>query len=617
MRKSRSFPIACLWLQLLQFVKYPLSIGVFFLLFSTSAFAQYPGAQPTTPASDTSNVQILSPTQTAEFIMLNNETVRKLKGTVRLKHKDAILFCDSAILDNNNNVFARGNVVIKQGDSLNIFADSMRYFGLIRSADLFGDVVLDNKDKKLFTQKLNYDLARKIATYTTKSTLTTPNTQLTSRRGQYFVQTGEALFKDQVIVVDKDFDLKTDTLRFDSKKDVAYFVAPTLMYMRDSSQFYTEGGYYDLQQQNAQFLQTPQYKKGSQVASSDTMYYDGKTQIVTLQGHAVTRDDTKNARANTIRYNRLTEESQLEGNAFFKDSTQNVTSDTIFYSAKTKTYATRGRSDIVNGNQRLQADLVDFDSKDSVGIAKGNVFWQDTSAKSSIRCENMAYDQRKDFIKATGGRPILTSLIDKDTLWLRADTIITFKKNATDTARQMLAYRKVRMFKSNFQSVCDSLSYSEKDSIFRLFYNPIIWSDTSQLTSDTMRILLKNKKIDRVFLRLNAMIVNSKDEIFYNQIKGRDITAFFEGDNIRRMLTEGNAESLYYAADEKNAYINVNKVICSEMLIYFGNNKVDKIKFFNNPKAQALPMQTTDHKAIQLKGFRWDTKLRPKDLKDL
>ena len=593
----------------------PLARFILFLisiLCSHKSFAQYPGAQP--PANDTAHVKILH-SDFGEFLVLKNETVQKFKGNVKLQHKDAILYCDSAILDNNNNVFARGNVVIKQGDSLNIFADSLRYFGFIRSADLFGDVILDNNNKKLFTNKLNYNLNTKVATYTTKSTLDNGGTQLTSRRGQFFVESNEAFFKDQVIVADKDFDLKTDTLRFNTKTNTAYFLAPTLIYMKDTAQFYTEGGFYDLPNEKAELYPSPQYKKRDQVATSDSMFYDGKTKVIELRGNAFSMDSIREARATTIRYNRETEVSQLEGNARYKDDKQNVVSDTINVNSKSKTYSTRGRSKIVNENQILVADFVDF--KDSIGIAKGNVFWQDTAAKSSIVCETMNYDQRKDYIKASGGRPILTSLIDTDTLWLRADTIISFKQNLQDTNRNMLAYYKVRMYKSNFQSTCDSLTFSQQDSIFRLFRNPIIWSDTSQMVADTIRILLKDKKIDRVFLKNNALIINSRDEIYYNQIKGREVTAFFEGDDIRRMLTEGNAESVYYALDDKNAYINVNKVDCSEMLIFFGNNKVETLKFYTQPKAKALPMRTTNHDELKLKGFRWEIKTRPKSLKDL
>jgi lipopolysaccharide export system protein LptA len=591
-----------------------LVIGAILCLFSTKTFAQYPTSQPPSQTGDTSKVQILS-SKTAEFILLKNETVRKLKGNVKLRQKDAILYCDSCILDNENNVFARGNVVIEQGDSVKIWADSARYFGFIRNADLFGDVILENNLKKLFTEKLHYDLNTKIATYNTKATLADTRTQLTSRRGQFNTQTNEAFFKDQVLVHDNDFDLKTDTLRFNTQTNTAYFLAPTLIYLHDTAQFYTEGGYYNLDKDKAEFSQTPQYKKRDQVATADTMFYDAKTKEITLQGKAFSKDSIRQAKANRIIYNRETEKSELQGKAFYKDDKQEVQSDTVLVNGKTKTYATRGRSNIVNGSQILQADFVDF--KDSLGIAKGSVFWRDTTAKSTITCENMAYDQRKDYIKASGKRPILTSLIDNDTLWLRADTIISFKANLTDSARTMLAYYKVRTYKSNFQSLCDSLSFTEKDSTFRLFKNPIVWQDTSQMTADTMRILLKDKKIERVFMKNNALIINSRDEVYFNQIKGRQITAFFEGDNIRQMLTEGNAESLYYALDDKNAYVNANKVDCSEMLIFFGDNKVDKIKFYTQPKAKALPMKTTNHEEIKLKGFRWDIKMRPKNLKDL
>jgi lipopolysaccharide export system protein LptA len=604
------------------FYKHPLSIfpvkllflcAIFYFFTPNKAFAQYP---PTQQPIDTTKVKILEG-RLMEYILYKNETVRKLKGNVKLQQRDVILYCDSCILDNDNNVFARGNVVIEQSDTVKIWADSARYFGYIRNADLFGDVILENNSKKLFTEKLHYDLNTKIATYNTKATLVGDRTQLTSRRGQFFVQNNEAFFKDQVIVVDKDFDLKTDTLRFNTQTNTAYFLAPTLMYMRDSAQFYTESGFYDTNRDKAEFTKSPQYKKKDQIATADTMFYDGVTKVITLVGNAVFKDSTKEARATTIRHNRETEVSQLEGKAFYKDDKQNVVSDTILVNGKSKTYTTRGRSEIVNGNQILKADNVDFNSQDSMGVATGNVYWQDTSAKTTILCDKMQYDQRKDYIKATGNRPILTSLIDNDTMWLRADTIISMKENPLDSNRTLIAYRKVRIFKSNFQSVCDSLSFSDLDSTFRLFRNPILWQDTSQMTADTMRILLKDKKIDKVYMKNNALIINSRDEFYFNQIKGREITAFFEGDDIRRMLTEGNAESVYYALDALNAYVNVNKVDCSEMLIYFGNNKVETIKFFNQPKAKSLPMKTTNHDELKLKGFRWETKSRPKSLKDL
>lgn len=600
---------------------------IFFLLFfiffiSKIGFGQMPSNMPTSrpmPAAaptDSGKVEIIR-AAVGEFIVYKNALARKLKGNVLLSHKDALMFCDSAIIDAADDIVARGNVVIQQGDSLTIFADSVVYKSGIRVADLYGDVVLNNKGKKLFTRRLTYDLNTKIATYNNRATLTDDRRQLTSKRGQYYVKTNEAFFKEQVTIVDSAFSLKTDTLQFNTQSNVATFLAPTRIRMKDSADVYTEGGYYDLEKDRAEFTKTPQYKKNTQIALADTIAFDGKKDLISLYGNARTEDGTRKATANTIKYNRKTEESWLEGNAVFIDSTQNVVSDTIKYNSKSKTYATRGRSEVKNGAQTIKADFIDFDATDSLGIAKGNVFWQDTSAKTTLYAAEMRYDQRRDYIRAFGERPVMMTQLDNDTLWLRADTIISFKPVPTDSARALLAYRKVRMFKSDFQAVCDSLTYFDRDSMFRLFYNPIVWSDTSQLTGDTMRITLKDKKIDRVYLRQNAFIINSPDQIFFNQIKGRDITAYFEGDDIRRMLAEGNAESVYYVQDETKAYVSVNKILCAEMLVLFGDNKVNKIKFYSQPQATMFPVKTFDHVGQRLKGYRWEEKIRPKNKEDL
>ncbi len=133
----------------------------------------------------------------------------------------------------------------------------------------------------------------------------------------------------------------------------------------------------------------------------------------------------------------------------------------------------------------------------------------------------------------------------------------------------------MRIFKSDLQVACDSLSFSSKDSVF-WFYKlqnlPLIWSDTSQFSGDTIRMSMKNKKLDRIWLRQNALVINSEDEQFFNQIKGRNTTAFFRDDQVREMLVEGNAQAAYYALDDDHAYIGFNETECSEMRLYFGDN---------------------------------------------
>ena len=115
----------------------------------------------------------------------------------------------------------------------------------------------------------------------------------------------------------------------------------------------------------------------------------------------------------------------------------------------------------------------------------------------------------------------------------------------------------------------------------------------------------------------NAFILNSADEILYNQMKGKEITAFFKEGEIDRMLIKGNATSIYYALDDFKAYIGVNDTQCSSMLLRFGNNAINDIVFYDNPKATFHPIQKINPEELKLEGFNWRIGERPSSVNDL
>jgi len=143
------------------------------------------------------------------------------------------------------------------------------------------------------------------------------------------------------------------------------------------------------------------------------------------------------------------------------------------------------------------------------------------------------YNQENDYLKATGGRPLL-SIADKDTLFLASDTLLSTQANDTDTTRLMEAYEDVRIFKEDLQAIADSLAFISKDSLFKLFRDPILWSDTSQFKGDSIFIQMKDGGIDKIYLYGNAFIVTTPDLQFFNQIKGKNITAFFVDNELNR-----------------------------------------------------------------------------------
>ena len=162
------------------------------------------------------------------------------------------------------------------------------------------------------------------------------------------------------------------------------------------------------------------------------------------------------------------------------------------------------------------------------------------------------------------------------------------------------------------------MSYDVPDSMFYFYKNPIIWSDTSQFSADSIRMSMKDSQLDKIYLKQKAFILNSPDNVFFNQIKGKEITAHFIEKELRKMDVEGNAESVYFAMDEKDGYIGANKTVCSEMQLFFGSNQVDRIKFFNAPQAKLTPMTEVVGSKFKLDGYNWvEPPKRPISKKDL
>ncbi|MFN4079490.1 MAG: OstA-like protein [Saprospiraceae bacterium] len=562
-----------------------------------------------------------------ETYQSGNKIRQKLSGNVRMRQEKIQIFCDEAIKDGDDAVL-RGNVVIIQQDTIRIFADSALYFGETRYSDLFGNVALENGARRLFTQRLDYDMANKIAIYRSGALLTDGQTQLSSRYGYYYVNDKEIFFKNEVLIVDPEFTLRTDTLAYQTETGIARFLAPTLISLPDA-RIYTEAGYYDTENQFAEFDKNPQYERGEQKGRAKIIRYNGITKTFSLTGEAEIRERDQLMTGDEVRYYANTKDAEMIGNGYYRDSVQEVRSERIVYNEASKRYRLSGRSIVSNPPNIIVADSLDFNDLLGAGLAIGDVVWRDTAADFSILAARMDYNKQNEYLHATGGfgartgRPLLKSLLEGDTLYMSADTLLAFKPDSASEAKTLLAYRDARIFKSNLQGVADSISFNSADSIFRFYpirSKPLLWADTSQFAGDTILMRLKDKRLDRIWMRQNAFLINSEDEVMFNQIKGRNCTAYFDENQLKEMWVEGNAQAYYYALDERKAYVGLNETECAEMRLYFQNNQVEGIRFYDEPKGKFSPMKDAGaSETRKLEGFNWfeAQKRRPRSIQDI
>ena len=195
----------------------------------------------------------------------------------------------------------------------------------------------------------------------------------------------------------------------------------------------------------------------------------------------------------------------------------------------------------------------------------------------------------------------------------------------TDTSlRYIKGYHHVRIFSDSLQAVGDSLYYSGKDSIFRLFYNPIAWgSGDYQVTGDTMYVYTKNKKANRLYVFENALAINKVGKNFYNQLKGTTINAYFKNGEVDYMRAKGNAESIYYVRDDNKAYTGVNKAHADIIDMIFAlkddgtGRELNRVVFRSEVEGSMIPFKKVNFDDMRLRGFKWYEDKRPKSKEDL
>jgi lipopolysaccharide export system protein LptA len=195
------------------------------------------------------------------------------------------------------------------------------------------------------------------------------------------------------------------------------------------------------------------------------------------------------------------------------------------------------------------------------------------------------------------------------------DTVVQLagSNNKNDSAdRFFRAYHHVRIFSDSMQAVCDSLFYSGKDSIFRLFYDPIVWASNSQVTGDTIYMYTKNKQPNELHVFENGLMINKTGAEMYNQIKGNRLFGYFKKGEIDNVRAKGNAESIYYVKDSEEKLIGVNKAQSDIIEMRFINKALNKVVFISAVTGTMFPLKQATEEDKRLRSFKWLDEKRPK-----
>ncbi|HNN72288.1 MAG TPA: OstA-like protein [Ferruginibacter sp.] len=534
--------------------------AIFILLLSflagTTAWAQQQVVINASSSSDTIRTINIVQGKSLRQKTLDSTVLETIAGDVIIKEGLTTFYCDSAALNRKTNILeAYGNIHINDNDSIHTYAQSLRYVGAERIAYLKKNVRLTDKKGTLYTDDLEYNLRTGIATYKNGGRIVNGKTELTSLEGVYIAETKDVYFKKNVHLKDPDRDIWTDSLLYNIKTNIATFISKTRIIGKDGSVIDTRSGTYNL-------------------ATGEAIFFD-RTSF---------SDSTHSGIADKIAYDKNTGTLQMEGNAKLVDSANQVTviGNQIFVDTKKNSFlATR------------KPVMIFYRDGDSTYVAADTLF-------SGLR----KYDSLE--------RRVITHT---DTL----NTSMAVNTNSKDTSiRYFLAFHHVRIFNDSLQAVSDSLHYSTVDSTFKLFGEPVVWNNQSQVTGDTIYMYTENQKAKRFYVFNNGMIINKSNDAMYNQIAGRTLNGYFVNGVIDYVRIKGSpAESIYYPQDDDSAFIGMNRSSGDVIDIYFVNKELNKVKFINSVDGTLYPLRQIPAELKQLKGFKWLDKRRPRNKLEL
>ncbi len=455
-----------------------------------------------------------------------------LRGNVKLRHKGMFMDCDSAYVNERSNTFdAYGNVRMRQGDTLRIYGDYLRYDGLAELAMLRYNCKLENKGTTLLTDSLNYDRIEDKAYYFEGGTMMDQINVLTSEWGEHWLSTKDSKFNYNVLLVNPEYTISTDTLRYNTNNGIAEIAGPSKI---DS----------------------------------------GENHILAEEGW----------------YNSQTGESELTDRPFL--------------------YTESGKT--------LQGDTVFYDRDQGYSIARQNVILTDTVNKNLLTGEYCYYNERIDSALVTG-RALAIDYSQGDSIYLHGDTLKlqSFHQETDSLYRKLYAYYKVRVYKSDFQAVCDSLVFSSADSCIRMYRDPIIWTGEQQQLGEYITIFLNDSTIDQVLIENQALSVEKMDSLHYNQVTGTTMLFHFEEGDISQVDVIGNVVLRYYPLDSEQYLIGMNESETAKLFISLQDRKIHRMKMEGPSNGILHPIFLIPPGKLYLSNFAWFDYVRPLDKDDV
>ena len=529
--------------------------GLFFVL-AVCAFAQ---AQDSIVHADTTVITAQDVTVVPPDSLKAADSLQVMTDTVPPK-KTKVYLIHSNTLSFDKAVkpdaqILNGDVCFRH-DSSYMYCDSAYFFEQTNSLEAFSNVRMEQGDTLfVYGDYLFYD----------------GNTQVAYLRENVRMENGQVT-------------LFTDSLNYERIPNIGYYFEGGLIVdsLNQLSSFY---GQYSPETKLAVFNDSVRLENTDFTLYSDTLHYDTQSKIATILGPSVIVSDS-----GTIHTSRG------------------------WYDTVNNTSLLLDQSQVESGEKILIGDSIFYNRDTGMGEVYGNMSLIDTAQHVTLQGEYGYYNEQTGYAFATDSARFL-EYSQGDTLFLHADTLQMVTVDSV--YREIKAYYGVRFYRIDMQGVCDSMQFNTRDSVLYMYTEPVLWNEQYQLYGDTIAIYMNDSTIEYAHVIQFAFAAQHVDSSYYNQLKGNDLKAYFEGQAVHQIDVAGNAESIFYPLEKDGAKVGMNETKSGFLTIWVKDNKLDKLKIWPSPVGSMTPIPDLKPDQKMLKDFYWFDYLRPKNRDDI
>ena len=529
--------------------------GLFFVL-AVCAFAQ---AQDSIVHADTTVITAQDVTVAPPDSLKAADSLQVMTDTVPPK-KTKVYLIHSNTLSFDKAVkpdaqILNGDVCFRH-DSSYMYCDSAYFFEQTNSLEAFSNVRMEQGDTLfVYGDYLFYD----------------GNTQVAYLRENVRMENGQVT-------------LFTDSLNYERIPNIGYYFEGGLIVdsLNQLSSFY---GQYSPETKLAVFNDSVQVENPDFTLYSDTLHYDTESKVATILGPSVIVSDS-----GTIHTSRG------------------------WYDTVNNTSLLLDQSQVESGEKILIGDSIFYNRDTGMGEVYGNMSLVDTAQHVTLQGEYGYYNEQTGYAFATDSARFL-EYSQGDTLFLHADTLQMVTVDSV--YREIKAYYGVRFYRTDMQGVCDSMQFNTRDSVLYMYTEPVLWNEQYQLYGDTIAIYMNDSTIEYAHVIQFAFAAQHVDSSYYNQLKGNDLKAYFEGQAVHQIDVAGNAESIFYPLEKDGAKVGMNETKSGFLTIWVKDNKLDKLKIWPSPVGSMTPIPDLKPDQKMLKDFYWFDYLRPKNRDDI